>query len=105
MTDKEAVERFKNRIIQSKITFNVQTFASKDIEAIQHVLDELEKKDQVISKMMDNIMTHYQVKTIRKMCCPICEIGERVCIYSGIHRNCIKQYFERKVESEEKQHE
>lgn len=58
---------------------------------------ESEKKDKIIGKMIDNIMTHYQVKTIRKMCCPTCIIGEKACTYSGIHRNCIKQYFERKI--------
>lgn len=55
MTDKEAIERLKNRIIQSKITFNVQTFASKDIEAIQHVLDELEKRDKIIDRMAEQL--------------------------------------------------
>ena len=58
---------------------------------------EIEQKDKMINKMIDNIMTHYQVKTMRKMCCPTCKIGERACTYSGIHRNCIKQYFERKA--------
>ena len=62
---------------------------------------EIEKKDRIMGKMIDNIMTHYQVKTIRKMCCPTCKIGERACTYSGIHRNCIKQYFENKVNSSE----
>jgi len=42
-------------------------------------------------------MTYQQVKTIRKMCCPSCPIGEKACTYSGIHRNCIKQYFENKA--------
>lgn len=58
----------------------------------------LEKKDKIIGKMIDDIMTHYQVQTIRKKCCPTCRIGEKACTHSGIHRNCIKQYFERKVE-------
>lgn len=73
-------------------------------EAIETVLSmlkekdaELEKKEKMINKMIDEIMTHYQVKTMRKMCCPACKIGERACTYSGIHRNCIKQYFENKV--------
>lgn len=64
---------------------------------------EIKKKDKIIGKMIDNIMTHYQVKTIRKMCCSTCKIGERACTYSGIHRNCIKQYFADLVEKEEKQ--
>lgn len=63
--------------------------------------EEIKKKDKIIGKMIDNIMTHYQVKTIRKMCCPTCKIGERACTYSGIHRNCVKHYFENKVNSSE----
>lgn len=64
--------------------------------AIETVLSMLEEKDKIIGKMIDNIMIHYQLKTIRKMCCSTCRI-EKTCIYSGIHRNCIKQYFENKV--------
>jgi len=64
--------------------------------AIEIVLSMLEEKDKIIGKMIDNIMIHYQLKTIRKMCCSTCRI-EKTCIYSGIHRNCIKQYFENKV--------
>lgn len=65
-------------------------------KAIETVLSILEEKDKIIDKMIDNIMIHYQLKTIRKMCCSTCRI-EKTCIYSGIHRNCIKQYFENKA--------
>ena len=54
MTEKEAVERLKNRIIQSKITFNVQTFASKDIEAIQGLLDLYNKEKEERKKAEHN---------------------------------------------------
>lgn len=64
--------------------------------AIETVLSMLEEKDKQIGLYIDNIMIHQQVKTIRKMCCPSCPIGEKACTYSGIHRNCIKQYFENK---------
>lgn len=73
-------------------------------EAIEHILSDLknvlsmlEEKEKIIGLYIDNIMTHQQVKTIRKMCCPSCPIGEKACTYSGIHRNCIKQYFENKA--------
>ena len=77
----------------------IRILKSKRINVIEQ-LDCIEKKDKQIDKMIDNIMTHYQVKTIRKMCCSTCKIGERACTYSGIHRNCIKQYFAGLVEKE-----
>lgn len=58
---------------------------------------QLQNKDKIIDLYIDNIMTYQQAKTIRKMCCPSCPIGEKACTYSGIHRNCIKQYFENKA--------
>ncbi len=57
----------------------------------------INKQNKIIDLYIDNIMTYQQVKTIRKMCCPSCPIGEKACTYSGIHRNCIKQYFENKA--------
>ncbi len=120
MTDieKKEVENFKN-FIKSKekeqdILYENEEFYKDDIEQnelflkmLKSVLNiiknqevELEKKDKIIGKMIDNIMTHYQVKSIRKMCCPTCKIGEKACTYSGIHRNCIERYFERKVNNE-----
>ena len=68
-----------------------------NVKDIETVLSMLEEKEKIIGLYIDNIMTHQQVKTIRKMCCPSCPIGEKACTYSGIHRNCIKQYFENKV--------
>ncbi len=77
----------------------------KQIEQYQNILAtndmlhviECENKDKIIGLYIDNIMTHQQVKTIRRMCCPTCQIGE-ACTYSGIHRNCIKRYFENKAD-------
>lgn len=81
--------------------------AKRLFEAIMKIAnekDELKKKaeeqDKIIGEMIDNIMIHYQLKTIRKMCCPTCRI-EKTCTYSGIHRNCIKQYFENKAKEVE----
>ena len=65
--------------------------------AVKNVLSMLEEKQKIIDLYIDNIMIHQQVKTIRKMCCPSCPIGEKTCTYSGIHRNCIKRYFENKA--------
>lgn len=60
----------------------------------------VKKQERVINKMIDNIMIHYQVKTIKKMCCPTCKIGEKACAHSGIHRDCITRYFEQEAEEQ-----
>lgn len=96
MTEEEKKEL--DNLIHTLHIHNIDTsilFKMKD--TIQKQQEEIEKKDKIIGKMIDNIMTDYQVKTMRKMCCPPCKIGEKACTYSGIHRNCIKQYFERGV--------
>lgn len=94
MTKEQAIEKV-NKIITTKFN-NDYSIDNIDKEAIETVLSMLEEKDKIIGKMIDNIMIHYQLKTIRKMCCSTCRI-EKTCIYSGIHRNCIKQYFENKA--------
>lgn len=91
MTDKEAVERLKNRIIQSKITFNMQTFASKDIEAIQHVLDELEKKDKIIDEMAKCIDIELSSSRLGIM------LNRNVKPLES-YKEEVKQYFEKKAE-------
>ena len=108
MTKEQAIERLKKMIqINNGVIkearkngdiFAMQLTADLDTDsiAIETVLSMLEEKDKIIDKMIDNIMIHYQLKTIRKMCCSTCRI-EKTCTYSGIHRNCIKQYFENKA--------
>lgn len=108
MTKEQAIERLKKMIqINNGVIkearkngdiFAMQLTADLDTDsiAIEKVLSMLEEKEKIIGLYIDNIMTHQQVKTIRKMCCPSCPIGEKACTYSGIHRNCIKQYFENK---------
>ncbi len=95
--EREAIEYLKESVVIYK---NTIPKISKAIETVLNMLKEkdaeLEKKEKMINKMIDEIMIHYQVKTMRKMCCPACKIGERACTYSGIHRNCIKQYFKNK---------
>ena len=101
----ECIEEYKAELDDKKYTDEQHaSYLHQQIEAVHIVLSmlkekdaELEKKEKMINKMIDEIMIHYQVKTMRKMCCPACKIGERACTYSGIHRNCIKQYFERKA--------
>ena len=109
MTKEQAIERLKKMIqINNGVIkearkngdiFAMQLTADLDTDsiAIETALSMLEEKEKIIGLYIDNIMTHQQVKTIRKMCCPSCPIGEKACTYSGIHRNCIKQYFENKV--------
>lgn len=92
MNEEEAREILKTM----KENIDKKYLKTRNSVAIETVLSMLEEKDKIIGKMIDNIMIHYQLKTIRKMCCSTCRI-EKTCIYSGIHRNCIKQYFENKV--------
>ena len=98
MTKEQAVER-ANKIITTKFN-NDYSIDNVDKEAIEIVLSMLEEKDKQIGLYIDNIMIHQQVKTIKKMCCSSCPIGEKTCTYRGIHRDCIKQYFENKVKEE-----
>lgn len=92
MNEEEAREILKTM----KENIDKKYLKTRNSVAIETVLSMLEEKDKIIGKMIDNIMIHYQLKPIRKMCCSTCRI-EKTCIYSGIHRNCIKQYFENKV--------
>ena len=100
--DKEAIEiilsmleekdkeiQFQNDINKTELDRHNKT--EKNLKGI------INKQNKIIDLYIDNIMTYQQVKTIRKMCCPSCPIGEKACTYSGIHRNCIKQYFENKA--------
>ena len=97
MTKEQAIEKIKWSIHINELTKDINgSNTSIKVEVLKTVLSMLEEKDKIIGKMIDNIMIHYQLKTIRKMCCSTCRI-EKTCIYSGIHRNCIKQYFENKA--------
>lgn len=100
MTKEQAIERLKKLDYLLDDVYSTGLVEDEERnkyqDAIETVLPMLEEKDKIIDKMIDNIMIHYQLKTIRKMCCSTCRI-EKTCIYSGIHRNCIKQYFENKV--------
>lgn len=103
MTKEQAIERLKSKLDNDKEYLeqcnpfsDLVNEVRLDNKSIETVLSMLEEKDKIIGLYIDNIMTHQQVKTIRKMCCPSCPIGE-ACTYSGIHRNCIKRYFENKA--------
>lgn len=104
MTKEQAIERLKIKLDNDKKYLeqcnpfsDLVNEVRLDNKSIEIVLSMLEEKEKIIGLYIDNIMTHQQVKTIRKMCCPSCPIGEKACTYSGIHRNCIKQYFENKA--------
>ena len=101
MTKEQAIERLKKLDYLLDDVYSTGLVEDEERnkyqDAIETVLPMLEEKEKMIGLYIDNIMTHQQVKTIRKMCCPSCPIGEKACTYSGIHRNCIKQYFENKA--------
>jgi hypothetical protein len=89
LEEKDKEIQFQNDI--NKTELDRHNKAEKNLKGI------INKQNKIIDLYIDNIMTYQQVKTIRKMCCPSCPIGEKACTYSGIHRNCIKQYFENKA--------
>lgn len=89
LEEKDKEIQFQNDI--NKMELDRHNKTEKNLKGI------INKQNKIIDLYIDNIMTYQQVKTIRKMCCPSCPIGEKACTYSGIHRNCIKQYFENKA--------
>lgn len=89
LEEKDKEIQFQNDINKTELDRHNKT--EKNLKGI------INKQNKIIDLYINNIMTYQQVKTIRKMCCPSCPIGEKACTYSGIHRNCIKQYFENKA--------
>ena len=89
LEEKDKEIQFQNDI--NKMELDRHNKTEKNLKGI------INKQNKIIDLYIDNIMTYQQVKTIRKMCCPSCPIGEKACTYSGIHRNCINQYFENKA--------
>lgn len=63
------------------------------LQDYKRVLKENEELENITDKMIDYIMMHQQVKTMRKIFCKHCKL-QNSCTYSGIHRNCVIRYFE-----------
>lgn len=63
------------------------------LQDYKRVLEENEELENITDKMIDYIMMHQQVKTMRKIFCKHCKL-QNSCTYSGIHRNCVIRYFE-----------
>lgn len=63
------------------------------LQDYKRVLKENEELENITDKMIDYIMIHQQVKTMRKIFCKHCKL-QNSCTYSGIHRNCVIRYFE-----------
>ena len=87
------------KLITTKFN-NDYSIDNKDKEAIEHiltdykrVLKENEELENITDRMIDYIMIHQQVKTMRKIFCKHCKL-QNSCTYSGIHRNCVIRYFE-----------
>ena len=90
----EIKEDFDDCLKHKSIRTNEEiNLANKYKEAIETVLQSLEDKEKIIDRMIDYIMIHQQVKTMKKIFCKHCEINKD-CAYSGIHRDCIKRYFD-----------
>ncbi len=79
------------KIIEKKIKaldLHIKNYETADCKT--SVNEELEN---ITDKMIDYIMMHQQVKTMRKIFCKHCKL-QNSCTYSGIHRNCVIRYFE-----------
>ena len=63
------------------------------LQDYKRVLKENEELENITNKMIDYIMIHQQVKTMRKIFCKHCKL-QNSCTHRGIHRNCVKRYFE-----------
>lgn len=63
------------------------------LQDYKRVLKGNEELENIADKMIDYIMIHQQVKTMRKIFCKHCKL-QNSCTYSGIHRNCVRRYFE-----------
>lgn len=66
---------------------------NKQQTTINKYAKENEELENITDKMIDYIMIHQQVKTMRKIFCKHCKL-QNSCTYSGIHRNCVIRYFE-----------
>lgn len=92
MDEKEARKRLSRRINQLKLNFAI---TNEDLEAIETVLNLLEKKDKIIDLVAETLRYYNGMEQEQCFCIDIC--GEKECDM----KNCkdrIKQYYERKVE-------
>ena len=65
----------------------------KQQTTINKYAKENEELENITDRMIDYIMIHQQVKTMREIFCKHCKL-QNSCTYSGIHRNCVIRYFE-----------
>ena len=94
---KENIEELKRLLYRNELSqygkrklINYYEQQEKDYK---RVLKENEELENITDKMIDYIMMHQQVKTMRKIFCKHCKL-QNSCTYSGIHRNCVIRYFE-----------
>lgn len=79
---------------KDEMTATARVILSRDIVLrFRKLLQENKRLKTETDRMIDYIMIHQQVKTMRKIFCKHCKI-QSGCTYSGIHRDCIRRYFE-----------
>ena len=70
MTKEQAIERLKKLDYLLDDVYSTGLVEDEERnkyqDAIETVLPMLEEQDKIIGKMIDNIMIHYQLKTIKK---------------------------------------
>lgn len=92
--DKEAIEHI---LTEYKRALKENEYMHKKLDKQQTTINKYAKENEelenITNKMIDYIMIHQQVKTMRKIFCKHCKL-QNSCAYSGIHRNCVIRYFE-----------
>lgn len=92
MDEKEAIKILNRRINQLRLKFAI---TNEDLEAIETVLNLLEKKDQQIDLLSETLRYYNGMQQEQCFCIDIC--GEKECDMKNC-KNRIKEYFEYKVE-------
>lgn len=110
MTEKQAIEILKEikegsrawlRVAKEK---NSEKMYLRNIEAIETILNMLKEKDKIIDLLLDKLNQNYNTVFKNNEVKEIIEIYEKIKNISDLYgiklrKECIKQYFERKVEN------
>jgi predicted nuclease with TOPRIM domain len=94
----ESIKEKLNHILSDyKRVLKENEYMHKELDKQQTTINKYAKENEelenITDKMIDYIMIHQQVKTMRKIFCKHCKL-QNSCTYSGIHRNCVIRYFE-----------
>lgn len=91
------LEKAIERIKEIKIEYGKMDGLKEYVEAIETILEELEKKDKIIDEMVKKIDSYYDEGYNYEL---FCQYEPETCNNRDC-KQCIKQYFENKVEEAE----